>query len=80
MLFIYNIITGEIISYTGIAEYTPYDFTLEPSEPLPEGQSWYFIDDWEKIQKVWETKAKGGTIELVFDDKGNPVDVHCEAA
>lgn len=80
MLFIYDVATGQIVSVTGITQYTPYKYTITPAEPLPEGQGWFFINDWEKIQKVWETKTKGGTIELVFDDEGNPVDVQCEAA
>ena len=79
MLFIYDITTGQVISITGVTEYTPYKFTITPVEPL-EGQGWFFTDDWEKIEKAWKLWDEGKPLEVVFDDEGNPVDVQCEAA
>ena len=77
MLIIYDLATYEIISISGLRNFYTCLANIKPADPLPEGQAYFVLHDPEKIEKVWTTRDAGGTLELVFDKEGNPVDVKC---
>lgn len=75
MLIVYNKLTGEIVSISGLRSPLGGFVSIAPAEPLEEDQESYFIDETAKIQQIWDAKDNGKEIELVFDEANNPIDI-----
>lgn len=78
MLIIYDIMTGLVISISGIMGYPPTQaevLRISLVGPLPDGQAEYRIYNPTHINLVWEAYDNNKELTVILDDNHDPIGI-----
>jgi len=79
LLIIYRAEDGHVVSISGFHDMGSVTKEMVEAihlvDPLPEGQVEYRVYNPTMMDKIWEAFDRGAVLQVVLDEKGNPIGV-----